>query len=139
MPNINDITTAAYRLLHADAVLGGMCSVYRGAKRPSRAKNPIMTVETRHLAPNEGEGMWMCNVVVTAYVKLLADGEPDYVRLEDIDTQVNEILVDVVLELNGAQAFPIFPGGTSGPEWDPAHEGEAYQESTFGLLFVDYR
>ncbi len=134
MVSINEITAAAYRLLKADAALGGMCMIYRGAKRPVSARSPAVTVDACHLERGEGEGMWICSVVVTAYVRVLPDGEPDYGRMEDIDARIYTILCDADLQLTGAKTITIFYGGTSGITWDPVHSREVFQESTFGVM-----
>ncbi len=136
MPNINEITAAAYRLLKEDTALNGMCTVYRGAKRPARARNPVATVEARRMEPGEGEGIWMCDLVVTVYADLLADGAPDCEALEDMGERVRTALGDAELELPGAKMLPLFEGGTSAPEWQAAHDREAWQEYVFGLVFV---
>lgn len=138
MPNINEITSAACRLLKADRALEAMCTVYRGGKRPARAMNPSATIDARHLERGEGEGIWMCDVVVTAYADMLADGAPDFGILEDIGKRVRSVLADAELELPGAKTLPLFEGETSPPEWQAAHDREAWQESVFGLVFVSF-
>ncbi len=138
MPNINEISTAVYRLVKADVALAGMAALYKGAKRPVRAKNPSVTVEARHLEPGEGEGIWMCNVVVAVYVSVLADGAPESGCLESIVSRVNEVLANAEIELEGAKAMPLIEGESAGPEWHSAHEREVCQESVFGLVFVKY-
>lgn len=138
MPNINEISTAVYRFLKADAALSGMCTLYKGAKRPVRAKNPSLTVEARRLEPGEGEGIWMCDVAITAYVDMRADGAPDSERLEAIVSRVQEMLADTEIALDGAKALPLIEGENAGPEWRSAHEREVSQESVFGLVFVKF-
>lgn len=138
MPNINEINAAVYRLLTGDTELAAMCTVYKGPKRPSKAKNPAVTVDTRRLEPGEGEGIWMCDVTATVYVDVLADGAPDSVLLEDIVTRLHTALTDAEIGLDGAKALPLIAGENSGPEWQSAHDLEAYQESTFGLVFVSF-
>jgi hypothetical protein len=138
MPNINEISTAVYRLLKADPALEGMCRLYKGTKRPARAKNPSLTVEARRLEPGQGEGIWMCDVAVTAYVDVLADGASDSGRLEEIVSRVQEVLADAEVELEGAKTLPLIEGENSGPEWQSAHDREVYQESVFGLVFIKF-
>ena len=138
MPNINEISTAVYRLLKTDAALAGICTLYKGSKRPVKAKNPSLTVEVRHLEAGAGEGIWMCDVAVTVYVNVLADGAPDNERLESIVSRVHEALADTEVELEGAKTMPLIEGENNGPEWQSAHGGEVYQESVFGLVFVKF-
>lgn len=136
MPNINQISTAVYRLLKADTAFAGMCRLYKGTRRPARVKNPSVTVEARGLEPGEGEGIWMCDVAVTAYVDVRADGAPDNECLESIVSRIHEVLADTEIELEGAKTMPLIEGENNGPEWQSAHEREVYQESVFGLVFV---
>lgn len=138
MPTINEISAAACRLLKADGELSGMAAIYRGGKRPSRAKNPSVTVEARRLERGEGEGVWMCDVVATAYADELTDGAPDYDRLEALGARIRELLADVELEIPGTKPLPLIEGGTSGTEWDSAHGGESSEEHVFGLVFVSF-
>jgi len=139
VPNINQITAAAYRLLNADAALTGMCRVRRGAKRPVRSKNPAVTVEIRNFEPGAGEGVWMCDVAVTAYADLLGDGAPDYDMLDGIMERVGEVLSDAELKLTGAKAHPLIEGNISAPDWRPEHAREMYQEAVFGLVFACFK
>lgn len=138
MPNINEISTAVYRFLKTDAALAEMGTLYKGAKRPVKARNPSLTVEARRLEPGQGEGIWMCDVAVTVYVDVLADGAPDSGLLESIVTRVHGTLADTEIELEGAKAMPLIEGENTGPEWQSAHEREVYQESVFGLVFVKF-
>jgi hypothetical protein len=139
MPTIQDITTAVYRLLNADATLAGLCTLYKGAKRPVRASNPSLTVETRRLERGEGEGIWMCDVVVTAFANILANGSPDVETLDALMARTGELLSDAELELADAKALPLIEGDCGGTSWESAHDGEACQERTFGLVFVSFR
>ena len=138
MPNINEISTAVYRFLKTDAELAVMGTLYKGAKRPVKAKNPSLTVEARRLEPGQGEGIWMCDVAVTVYVDVLADGAPDSLLLESIVSRVHQALADREIEMEGSKAMPLIEGENSGPEWQSAHEREVYQESVFGLVFVKF-
>jgi hypothetical protein len=139
MPNIQDINTAMYRILKADEELAELCTVYKGAKRPVRASNPSLTVESRHLEPGEGEGIWMCDVAVTVYTDMLANGTPDMETLDAVMSRATILLADAELELEGAKALPLIEGENAGTVWQPAHEGEAFQERVFGLVFVSFQ
>lgn len=138
MPTIGEISAAARLLLTADGGLSGLAAIHRGPKRPARAKNPAITIDARRLERGEGEGIWMCDVVVTVHADLLADGAPDYGLLEDLGARVRAILADAEPVIPGAKALPLIEGGSSGGEWDPSHAGESYEEHTFGLVFVDF-
>ena len=139
MPNIQDINTAVYRILKGDETLAGLCAVYKGAKRPARAVNPSLTVEARRLEPGEGEGIWMCDVTVTAFADMMANGSPDTETLDAVMTRTTGLLADAELALEGAKALPLIEGESAGTIWQPAHEGEAFQERVFGLVFVSFR
>ncbi len=138
MPNINEITSAAYRLLKADDTLRGICTIYSGAKRPILSRRPALTVETRCMEPGAGEGIWMCNVVTTAYAKLCSDGAPDHAKLEEIIERARAILDGAELALASAKTLALFAGGDSPPEWDAAHDREASRESVYGLIFISF-
>ena len=138
MPNINDITTSVYKLLKADETLDGLCTVYKGSKRPNCASNPSVTVEAKRLEPGEGEGIWMCDVVTTVFADNLANGMPDHERLDVIVTRLYLVLEDAEISLENAHALPLIRGDIGGPSWNNTHEGETSQEYTFGLLFIKY-
>lgn len=139
MPAIRDITTAVYRLLAADGALAGMCGIYKGAKRPVRAANPSLTVRAERLARGGGEGIWMCDITVTAYADMLPNGTADTETLDGIMGRVNTLLADAEIELAGAKTMPLIEGDSTGPLWDRAHADEAYCERVYGLLFVGFR
>ena len=138
MPTIDTITSAAYSLLAADETLTGMCTAYKGERRPATAENPSLTVAAARLEPGGGDGMWLCDIVITGYAGLLGDGASDHAALEDITARVKLLLADIELVLPGAKAFPLIEGETSGPDWDRTHSGESSMESTFGLVFLRY-
>ncbi|MDP2984117.1 MAG: hypothetical protein Q8O92_12410 [Candidatus Latescibacter sp.] len=138
MPKISEINTAVFRLLEEDETLAVMCTVLKGAKRPARAKNPTITVDTKRLEPGEGEGIWMCDVTVTAYADNLSNGTADQGKLEDISARVKEILADSEIELENGKALPLIEGESHGSEWSSYHENEAAQENIFGLVFVSF-
>ena len=139
MTTIQDISTAVYRILSGDGELIGRAGVYKGPRRPSRATNPSLTIEVRRLERGEGEGIWMCDIALTAYGDLLANGTPDVEILEGILSRTGELLADAELELAGAKALPLIEGESDGPVWNSAHAGEAYRERVFGLVFVCFR
>jgi hypothetical protein len=138
MPKISEINTSVFKLLGADESLSGMCRVFKGAKRPARAKNPTITVDTKRLERGEGEGIWMCDVTVTAYADNLSNGAADQKKMEDISARVKEILADREIELASAKALPLIEGESHGTEWSSYHENEAAQENIFGLVFVSF-
>ncbi|MFA6472284.1 MAG: hypothetical protein WCU00_09620 [Candidatus Latescibacterota bacterium] len=138
MPKVSEINTAVYRLLEADDTLLEMSRVYKGAKRPARAKNPSVTVDVKRLEPGEGEGIWMCDVTVTVYTDNLSNGSADQEKLEDISARVKELLADSEIELEDGKALPLIEGESRGPEWSSYHENETSQENIFGLVFVSF-
>jgi len=138
VPTTNSINTAIYKLLAADETLTELCIVYKGAKRPGNATNPSVTVDTRRLECGEGEGIWVCDVVITSYVDVLSNRMPDMETHETIISQVVEILVDAELELYGQKAMPMFEEEIKGPEWVSVHDNETLQEGTFGLILIDF-
>ncbi len=138
MPNINAINTAVYTLLNADTTLTGLCTVYKGGKRPSLATNPSVTVEAKRLEPGAGEGIWMCDIAVTAFTDSLANGMPDHESLDTIVSRMYQVLEDAETDLDNAQALPLVRGDISGLTWTSAHETETSQECVFGLVFIQY-
>ncbi|MFC1573727.1 hypothetical protein ACFL30_00925 [Candidatus Latescibacterota bacterium] len=138
MPNITDINTAVYMLLHADQTLAGLCTVYKGGKRPSLVTNPSVTVEANRLEPGEGEGIWMCDITVTVYTDNLANGMPDHERLDTIVSRIYQVLEDAETDIDNAQTLPLVRGDISGLNWKSAHEAEISQECVFGLVFIQY-
>ena len=138
MPGINAINTAVYKLLKNDETLAGLCSVYKGSKRPANAVTPSVTVDARCLEASQGGGIWMCDVVVTAYVNMLANRAADHETHENIVFRVGKVLVGTEIELECAKALPLIEGESTGPEWLGSHENETSQESTFGLVFIDF-
>ncbi len=138
MPKINEINTAVYRLLKSDETLSELCMIYKGAIRPTKLRTPSVTIETKRLESKGGEGIWMCDVVVTTYVDVLLNRMPDHEKLEEISSRVRELLKDSEIELDNAKAFPLIDGESSGPEWDSVHNSEVMQESIFGLIFVAF-
>ena len=138
MPNINDINTAVYTLLNADQTLTGLCTVYKGGKRPSLATNPSVTVEAKRLEPGEGEGIWMCDIAVTAFTDNLANGMPDHDSLDTIVSRIYQVLENAETTLANAQTLPLARGEISGLSWKSAHETETSQECIVGLVFIQY-
>ena len=138
MPSMDAINTAVYKLLSNDETLGGVCTVYKGSKRPGNSTNPLITVESKRLESGEGEGIWMCDVVVTTFVDVLANRMADNDTIENIVSRVNNLLVDKEIALEGAKALPLIEGESSGPDWLSAHADETMQESIFGLIFIDF-
>ena len=138
MPKINVINTAVYKLLKNDETLAGLCSAYKGSKRPGNVTNPSVTVDTKCLEAGQGEGIWMCDVVVKTYVDVLANRMADHETLENIVSQVKKVLVDTEIELEGAKALPLIEGESASPEWLSNHENETSQESIYGLIFIDF-
>ena len=138
MPSMDAIKIEVYKLLNNDETLGGLCTVYKGSKRPGNSTNPSVTIESKHLEPGEGEGIWMCDVVVTTFADVLANRMADYDTIENIISRLNELLTDTEIELEGAKALPLIEGGSSGPDWLSAHAGETMLENVFGLIFIDF-
>lgn len=138
MPNINEINTAVYSLLAGDEILSGLCTIYKGKKRPSKAQNPSVTIDTKRLERGEGEGIWMCDVVVTVYTDLLANRMADHRTLTDAGIRIREVLSDRELTLENAKAHPLIEGESLSPDWEGNHENESRQEKTFGLVFIQF-
>ena len=138
MPNINEINTAVYSLLADDETLAGLCTIYKGSKRPSYVQNPSVTINIKRLVPGEGEGIWMCDVVVTVYTDVFANRMPDHEKLEELSSTISGILTDAEIELDEGKALPLIKGESSGPEWNTGHNNEGMQEMTFGLVFVKF-
>ncbi len=138
MPRANAINTEIYKILKNDQILSGLCSVYKGSKRPGNVTNPSVTVDINRLEKGQGEGIWMCNVVLTAYADVLGNRTADQGMLENIVSQIREILLDREIELEGAKALPLIEGESTSTEWLSNHENETKQESIFGLIFVDF-
>ena len=138
MPNINEINSGVYRLLEGNETLAELCKIYKGSKRPAKVQNPSVTIDTKRLEPGEGEGIWMCDVIVTVYADILANRVPDHEKLEEASTSICEVLTDAEIELEGAKALPLIKGESTGPGWDVDHKNEVMQEMTFGLVFVKF-
>jgi len=138
MPNLNTINSAVYKFLSNDNTLTGLCNVYKGAKRPINATNPSVTVDAKRLEPGEGEGIWMCDIVVTSYIDVQSNRMPDHDALENIVSRVTGILSDKEIVLNDAKALPLIEGESKGPEWQKEHDNETMHESIFGLIFIDF-
>ena len=138
MSNINEINTAVYKVLNNDVSLGGLCTVYKGKKRPIGAENPSVTVNATRLEPGKGEGVWMCDVVVSSYVDILANRMPDHDTHSQLNVVISNLLTDTEIDLDSAKALPLIRGESTGPEWDRAHDNETLQETTFGLVFVKF-
>ena len=138
MPTINGINTAVFKVLNNDVNLTAVSSVYKGAKRPSNAINPSVTVDAKRLAPGGGEGIWMCDVVVTAYADMLSNRMPDHETLDNMTAFISEALTDKVIELDNGKALPLIEGESAESDWDNIHGLEAMQEITFGLVFIKF-
>ena len=138
MPNIQAINTAIYKLLKNDAILAGLCSVYKGAKRPGNTSNPSVAIEAKRLKPGDGEGIWICEIVVTVYADIMANRMANHNTFENIISRVNELLANTEIELDGAKAQPLIEKENKGIEWVSTHENEALQEIIFELNFIDF-
>ncbi|MFC1693306.1 hypothetical protein ACFL1R_07370 [Candidatus Latescibacterota bacterium] len=138
MPNINEINTTVYKLLNGDDALSGLCTVYKGAKRPSKFKNPSVTAAVKNLQRGDGEGLWMCDVVVSVYVDILENRMPDHENMETISSRIRDILSDTEIDLVNAKAHPLIQRESSGSEWDSMHDNETVQENTLGMVFVKF-
>lgn len=138
MPNINEINTAVYKLLKADDILTGSCTIYKGVKRPSQTNNPSVTEDCINLERGNGEGIWMCDVEVTVYVDTLANNQPDHMKLESIATRIREILTDAAIELSGAKALPLVEKTAVSPSWKMQHDNEVSQQSVYSLVVISF-
>jgi hypothetical protein len=136
MITVNDIAAGIYRPLAADSGLAGLCSLYRGGRRPVRASGPSATVEARSLAPGGGEGLWTCGIAVTARAGNLANGMPDHETLNAIVSRICAVLENAAIDLPNAKALPLTRGSIGAPVWDATHGGESAQECAFGLTVV---
>lgn len=138
MPNIQTINTTVYKLLKNDTILAGLCSIYKGAKRPGNTSNPSVTIETKWLKPGSGEGIWICEIVVTAYADIMANRMADHKTFENIVSRVSELLVNTEIEFDGAKAQPLIEKENKGIEWTSTHENETSQEIIFELNIIDF-
>ena len=138
MPCLDAVNTAVYSILAGDTGLGALATVHKGAKRPGDAANPSVTVESRRLERGGGEGIWMCDVVVTVYADVLANRAADHAATDAVSALIKSLLADAEPDLTGAKVLPLIEGESSPPEWKSAHADETYQENVFGLVFVDF-
>ncbi len=138
MPDIQAVNTAVYRILAGSDDLSARCAIFKGAKRPGNAANPSITIDTKQLQPGEGDGLWIGDIVVTVYADTLPNRTADHETMSEITSLTASLLGDAELELSGAKAFPLIKGGVSGIKWLSAHPVEGSQESTFGLVLVDF-
>lgn len=138
MPNTTTITSAVYAILAADADLTSRSTIIRGERRPSSSSNPTVTIHAKRLERGEGEGIWMCDVIVTAFVDTLATRMIDQETHDIIASRISTLLDDTELDLAAGHAHPLIAGGISDPEWSPRHDRETAQALTFGLIFVDF-
>ena len=138
MPNVNEINSAVYSLLAGDETLSGLCTIYKGSKRPSKMQIPAVTLDTKSLSPGEGEGIWMCDVVVTAYANIMANRMPDHEKLEELSSTISDVLTDAEIKLNGAKALPLIKQKNTGPEWERGHDSQVMQEMKFVLIFIKF-
>jgi hypothetical protein len=138
MPNTTTITAAVYTILAADANLTSRCTIIRGERRPSSSSNPTVTIHVKRLERGEGEGIWMCDVIVTVYANTLSTRMIDQETHDIIAFRISTLLDDTELDLTAGHAHPLIAGGISDPEWSPRHDRETAQALTFGLIFVDF-
>lgn len=138
MPGIDDINTSVYGALAGHPPLTGLCTVYKGGKRPAGAANPSATVEARRLERGQGDGIWMCDIAVTVYADMLGIEAPDHETHAAIARIVRSLLADRTIDIDGGQAMPLIEGECGSPEWDGDHEGETRQELVYGLVFVKF-
>ena len=138
MLNTNTITTAVYRKLAADAELTGLCTVFKGGRRPSNSPLPALTIQTKRFERGEGEGIWMCDIIVTVFAHTLENRMIDQETHDAAATRVRDILDDAELDLDAGHAHPLIAGGMTEPEWNGRHDRETVQELTFGLVFLDF-
>ena len=138
MPNTSIITAAVHAVLVGDTGLTSLCTVHRGARRPSGAANPVLTIHANRLEPGEGDGIWMCDIMVTVYVDTLANRMIDQETHDAIAARIGSLLDDFELDIPSGHAHPLIAGGVSDPEWHPRHDRETAHVLTFGLIFVDF-
>ncbi len=138
MTTIDDITSEVYGALAGDDTLAGLAAVYKGGKRPAKARNPAITVEAGRLERGGGEGVWMCDVNLTIFADLLAEKSTDHATHDAILRRVREVLADCTLDLPGANAMPLIEDESGGPVWDGDRAGETKQEIVYGLVFVKF-
>jgi hypothetical protein len=138
MPNTTIITSAVYAVLAANAELASHCTIYRGERRPSASSNPSVTIHAKRLERSEGDGIWMCDVIVTVYADTLPNRMIDQNTHDVIASRISTLLDDAELDLAAGHAHPLIAGGVSDPEWSSRHDRETTQALTFGLLFVDF-
>ena len=138
MSNIQDIDTAVYMLLKNDTTLDGLSTVYKGTKRPSGAANPTVTVGSTGIKPGDGEGIRICEIVVTTFTDIMANRMADNPAHVNIMSRINELLADTEITLEDAKAHPLQEKGKTGIEWKSVHNSETFQEIRFELTFIDF-
>lgn len=138
MPNIYAINSALYTLLNGDEMLTGLCTIYKGAKRPRGEVNPSLTVFVDKIEPGKGKGLWLCDVTVRAYDDVGANRMPDHETLGIILARVNDVMINAQLTIEGAKALPIIGKESKGPEWEYLHDHEANQEIIYQLILVQF-
>ncbi len=111
MATINGINTAVFKVLNNDVNLTAVSSVYKGAKRPSNAINPSVTVDAKRLAPGGGEGIWMCDIIISIFIDTLANRMIDQEAHVTLANRIQSLLQDTELTLNSGHAHPLIGGG----------------------------
>lgn len=138
MPQTDDICTAVYAMLAADDAVTSLCTVRKGRKRPVNASSPTATVDVRRLERGEGEGIWMCDVIVTIHAGLLSNRAPDHGTHALTAAAVTNALAGKTPSIANASVLPLIEGESGGTDWDADHDGESRQELVFGLVFVKF-
>ena len=138
MSTIQAIDTAVYTLLKNDSTLDGLAAIYKGTKRPSGAENPTVTVGSAGIKPGDGEGIRICEIVVTAYADILSNRMADNSAHETIMSRITGLLAYTEIVLANAKCLPLRENGNTGIEWKSIHDTETFQEIRFELTFIDF-
>ena len=136
----NEILSAVWKKLDADATLQGTSylknsgKIWTGSKRPMQTDNPLLTIEgSRQLYESQME-QWQ--LLIKAYVDEADNGSVDMTRLGNITDRIVDLLHNAEMTITGGRIRSVYLDSSSEALYDPQHQKEHHQELTFRMFAI---
>ena len=136
----NEILSAVWKKLNADATLQGTSylkssgKIWTGSKRPMQTDNPLLTIAgSRQLHESRME-RWQ--LLIKAYADDTDNGSVDMTRLGNITDRVVDLLHNADMTIMGGRIMSIYLDSSSEALYDPQHQKEHHQLLTFQLFAI---
>ena len=136
----NEIISAVWRKLNADATLqgasylGGAGKIWTGSKRPMQTDNPLLMIEGSRQLNESSMEQW--DLIIMAYADDSDNGTADLTKLGNITNRVTDLLHNADMTIAGGRIRSIYLESSSEAAYDPQHQKEHRQDSIFRMFAI---